>query len=52
MRELGARAELDISISARSLWLCCGELTVGRQHERRETGLEVISYPGRSDGLK
>lgn len=38
------RAKLGmVCISMCSLWLCCGELTVGGQRERSETGLEATA---------
>lgn len=44
MRGFSPSAEPDmIYISIRTFWLCCAELTVGGQCERRETGLGAIT---------
>lgn len=41
-RGFSPRAKLGtVYISMPSLWLCCGELTVGGQREKSETGLEA-----------
>lgn len=43
-RGFSPRAKLGmVYTSTRSLWLCCGELTVGGQCERSETGLEATA---------